>query len=115
MATPAPQDTPFAATPISGAVPLTVTFSGAGTSIDFGDGTGMAQSDGVALGQTSHTYTRAGTYKATSGDLSVKITVTGSLAACPNIAYGISCVQGYHAQTNYDSHGCEIQPTCTPN
>lgn len=115
IATPAPQDIAFAATPISGTAPLTVSFSGGGTAIDFGDGTGTAQSDGVALNQASHTYSRAGTYTATSGDSSVTITVTSSGAACPNIGYGISCIQGYHAQTNYDSNGCEIQPTCTPN
>ena len=106
---------PFSASPTSGMAPLTVTFSGVGSGIEFGDGTGQAKNDGIALNHASHIYSTAGTYTATSGSASAKITVTGHSAACPNIGYGINCARGYHAQTNYDSNGCPIQPTCVSN
>lgn len=118
---------------------------GSGLFIDFGDGTPpvalqdrptTCPSSAAVCPQSSssHAYSRAGTYTATlyappryattcpmsdphcAGRLAtVTIKVTGSGAVCPNIGYSINCVQGYHAQTNYDSNGCEIQPTCTPN
>ena len=76
--TPNPQSPTFSATPTSGTAPLTVSFSGVGSSIDFGNGTGQQESGGLSIGKTTYTYSTAGTYTATSGGQSVTITVTAN-------------------------------------
>lgn len=58
----------FSASPTSGAAPLTVSFSGVGSSIDFGDGSGQAASDNAQIGTATHTYAAAGTYTAKNSD-----------------------------------------------
>jgi|GEM_PF-3082010 PKD repeat protein len=62
----------------SGQAPLTVTFNGIGSSINFGDGTNQSSQNGGALGIVNHTYTTAGNYVATSGNLQVTISVSGN-------------------------------------
>src|SRR5262249_9194196 len=62
----------------SGQAPLTVTFSGIGSSINFGDNTNQSSPNGGALGSVNHTYTAAGNYVVTSGNLQVTISVSGN-------------------------------------
>ena len=83
----------LSANPSSGTAPLSVTFSGTGASIDYGDGsTGPTVSAGSTIGTISHTYTQAGTFTARSGGSSLTITVNaapytfGPLAVTPNVA-----------------------------
>ena len=82
----------LSANPSSGTAPFSVTFSGTGTSIDYGDGSvGPTVSAGSTIGTVSHTYTQAGTFTARSGGSSLRITVTaapytfGPLAVTPNV------------------------------
>jgi PKD repeat protein len=65
----------FGASPTSGQAPLTVTFSGVDSGMNFGDGSLEQASDNQTIGPISHTYTTAGTYSATDGSQHVTITV----------------------------------------
>jgi PKD repeat protein len=76
---PAPSQTELLTVNVtSGQAPLTVTFSGIGSTINFGDGTNQSSQNGGALGSINHTYTAAGNYVVTSGNLQVTISVSGN-------------------------------------
>jgi hypothetical protein len=91
---------PLAATPRSGAAPLAVTFRANGLTppmtytIDFGDGTSGALSQGSCFGggsgvrcsgSTSHTYASAGTYYAAVVDVSGSTLQAASITAGGNL------------------------------
>jgi PKD repeat protein len=99
----------FTAVPTTGAAPLSVAFSGTGTSIAYGDGTfGPTVSGASTIGPVVHTYASAGTYTATSGGSSITITVTGSTVSSCTI---IDCAIGYHAS----GPSCSANQTCVPD
>ncbi|HEV3245441.1 MAG TPA: PKD domain-containing protein [Candidatus Paceibacterota bacterium] len=68
----------FSVSPTSGTAPLTVTFVNVGSSIDFGDGSGINGSTGAVIGTSVHTYANGGTYIAVSGGMTVTIVVIGT-------------------------------------
>jgi Putative peptidoglycan binding domain len=102
--TPTSNNGGFSVSPLSGAAPLTVSFSedketGLGNVVDFGDGSVGELQCGLGLCSVGHTYTIAGTYTAKLGQGGCKvddtcsinsvvtsqtITVTGASVASPS-------------------------------
>ena len=104
----------LSASPASGDAPLTVTFSGVGSNLSFGDdGPVLIADGGTTLGTVTHLYLSSGTYTATSDGKSVNIKVNARKGTTREELFApSSCV--YNNRTYVSGTSADVPTkTCT--